>query len=160
MSLLFFLVAAIVLALDQVTKHALSSHFLPNESRIVIPHGLWLTYVQNRAGAFGLFGSHPLLLAAIALAVVFLFYHWYRQDGSGSLTHIAFGLILGGALGNIIDRVRFGYVVDFVDLHWWPVFNVADSAISIGVVLLLIRILLQDRKRQVEPLPEQSAPVP
>lgn len=156
MSLVFFLVAALVVALDQATKKAIATHFLPDESRPVIPHALWLTYVQNHRGAFGLFGTHPLLLAAVALAVVLLFYYWYRQDAASTLTHVAFGLVLGGAIGNIIDRVRFGYVVDFIDLHtvihgrflWWPVFNVADSAISVGVLLLLLRIVLHDGRRR------------
>lgn len=149
MSIIFFLVAAAVVALDQVTKHAISTHFLPDESRIVIPRVLWLTYVQNHHGAFGLFGSHPLVLAVAALAVVLMFYYWYRQDSATLLTHIAFGLILGGAIGNIVDRVRFQYVVDFIDFRWWPVFNVADSAISVGVCLLLLRILVHERKSKV-----------
>jgi signal peptidase II len=156
MSWLFFLVAGLVVAADQVSKKALASHFLPDESRTVIPHALWLTYVQNRHGAFGLFGSHPLLLAVVALAVVLVFYYWYRQDGATTLTHVAFGLILGGAIGNIVDRLRFGYVVDFIDLRWWPVFNVADSAISIGVTLLLLRILLHDRRRSPAEIPERT----
>ena len=161
MSLLFFFMAALVVALDQVTKKSIVTHFLPNESRPVIPHALWLTYVQNQEGAFGLFGTHPLVLAAVALAVVLVFYYWYRQDGSTLLTHVAFGLILGGAIGNIIDRVRFGYVVDFLDLRWWPVFNVADSAISIGVGLLLLRILLQDRRAsQAQAQSERSSAEP
>jgi signal peptidase II len=150
MSFVFFLVAALVVALDQLTKRAIATHFLPDESRIIIPRVLWLTYVQNHRGAFGMFGSHPLLLAAVALGVVLLFYYWYRQDGATLLTHIAFGLILGGAIGNILDRIRLGYVVDFIDLRWWPVFNAADSAISIGVVLLLLRIVVHDRRREPE----------
>jgi signal peptidase II len=147
MPVVFFLVAALVVVLDQLTKRAVVASFMPDESRTVVPHGLWLTYVQNHRGAFGLFGAHPLLLAAIAVGVVLLFYFWYRQEGATPLTHVAFGCILGGAVGNIIDRMRFGYVVDFIDLRWWPVFNVADSAITIGVALLLVRMLFHDRRR-------------
>ncbi|MBV8170366.1 MAG: signal peptidase II [Candidatus Eremiobacteraeota bacterium] len=148
MSLLFYVVAALIVGFDQLTKHEIATHFLPDESRIVIPHVLWLTYVQNHRGAFGLFGSHPLLLAAFALGVVFVFYIWYRQDGATALTHMAFGLILGGAIGNILDRVRLGYVVDFIDFKTtgYPVFNAADSAITIGVALLLLRILVHERR--------------
>jgi signal peptidase II len=147
MSIVFFLVAAGVVLFDQLTKRAIATQFLPNESRTVIPHVLWLTYVQNTHGAFGFFGTHPLLLAVAALAVVLMFYYWYRQDSATLLTHVAFGLIIGGAIGNIIDRLRFQYVIDFIDLRWWPVFNVADSAISVGVGLLLLRILLYERRR-------------
>lgn len=137
----------LVVAADQYTKHVVATTFMPEESRIVIPHVVYFTYVQNAHGAFGLFGSHPLLLAAFASAVLIGFFLWYRSTGSaGMTTHIAFGLILGGAIGNIADRMRLSYVVDFIDFRWWPVFNVADSAISIGVVLLLIRMLIHDRK--------------
>jgi signal peptidase II len=134
---------------DQYTKHVIATTFMPEESRIVIPHVVYLTYVQNTHGAFGLFGSHPLLLAAFASAVLIGFFLWYRSTGSaGMTTHIAFGLILGGAIGNIADRMRLAYVVDFIDFRWWPVFNVADSAISIGVIVLLIRMLIHDKKAQ------------
>lgn len=143
------IIAALVVAGDQYTKHIISTTFLPDESRIVIPHVVYLTYVQNSHGAFGLFGSHPLLLAAFASAVLIGFFLWYRSTGNaGMTTHIAFGLILGGAIGNIADRMRLSYVVDFIDFRWWPVFNVADSAISIGVCLLLIRMLIHDKKVQ------------
>ena len=175
MSFLFFLVAAIVVGIDQLTKHAVATHFLPDESRIVIPHVLWLTYVQNHRGAFGLFGSHPLLLAAFALAVVLVFYYWYRQDGATVLTHVAFGMILGGAVGNILDRVRLGYVIDFIDFKTtgYPVFNAADSCITIGVTLLLLRIIVHERRQKAaaaaavaspevapRPLPERSPAEP
>jgi signal peptidase II len=137
----------LVVAADQYTKHVVATTFMADESRIVIPHVLYLTYVQNTHGAFGLFGSHPLLLAAFASAVLVGFFLWYRSTGNaGMTTHIAFGLILGGAIGNIADRMRLSYVVDFLDLRWWPVFNVADSAISIGVILLLIRMFIHDKK--------------
>jgi signal peptidase II len=143
------IIAALVVAGDQYTKHIVSTTFLPEESRIVIPHVVYFTYVQNSHGAFGLFGSHPLLLAAFASAVLIGFFLWYRSTGNaGMTTHIAFGLILGGAIGNIADRMRLSYVVDFIDFRWWPVFNVADSAISIGVCLLLIRMLIHDKKVQ------------
>ena len=141
MKRLFILIAAVVVIVDQYTKYLVKTHFLPDESRIFIPHLLWLTYVQNQHGAFGLFGSHPLVLAALACIVLVSFFLWYRQERGGWGTHVAFALILGGAIGNILDRVRLGYVVDFFDLRWFPVFNVADSCITIGVCLLLLRML-------------------
>jgi len=157
MSWLFFVAATLVIALDQITKKVVAATFLPGESRIVVPHVFWLTYVQNHKGAFGLFGGHPLFMAAIALGVVVIFYSWYRQDGANAATHLIFGLILGGAIGNIIDRLRFGYVVDFFDLHWWPVFNVADSAISIGIASLLLTIVFHDRRRRAMAAPPASS---
>jgi signal peptidase II len=148
------LLAALALAvimLDHVTKTAVADHFLPGESRIVIPHVLYLTYVQNYHGAFGLFGTHPLLLTAAASAVLIGFYLWYRKEGAAVPVHVAFALIFGGAVGNIIDRLRFGYVHDFIDFRFWPVFNVADSAITIGVGLLLLQMLARDKRREAFP---------
>lgn len=148
MKRIFVLVAALVVAGDQYSKHAVATNFWPNESRIVLPHVLWLTYVQNQRGAFGLFGSHPLVLAALAAVVLVSFFLWYRQERGGLGTHIAFALILGGAIGNILDRIRLGYVVDFFDFHWFPVFNVADSCITVGVCLLLLRMLRHEARPQ------------
>ena len=147
MPALFFFVAALVVVGDQFTKRVIAANFFPDESRIVVPHLLWFTYVHNYRGAFGLFGVHPLALAVAAAIVVVIFYMGYRHGGATVSTHVAFGLILGGAIGNILDRLRLHYVVDFIDLRWWPVFNVADSCITIGVVLLLIRMLAPDRKQ-------------
>lgn len=155
MPLVFFLIALLVVVADQLSKAAVAAHFLPDESRIVIPHVLYLTYIHNYRGAFGLFGVHPLALAVAAAVIVILFYYGYRQGGATASTHIAFGLILGGAIGNILDRVRFHYVIDFIDLKgqiaghnfWWPVFNIADSAITVGVAVLLVRMLWHERRQ-------------
>ncbi len=152
-SVLLVLIAAAVLVGDQLSKHYVATHFLPGESRIVIPHVLYLTYVQNYHGAFGLFGPHPLLLTAAAAIVLIGFYLWYRKEGATPLINVAFALIFGGAVGNIIDRVRFGYVHDFFDFRFWPVFNIADSAISVGVILLLAQMLVHDRRRASQPTP-------
>src|ERR1700686_5283227 len=128
-----------VLGLDQWTKHIVAGQFLPGESRVFIPHLLYWTYVQNHAGAFGLFGTKSWLLVVMAVIVLGIFWFAYREVAARSLlVRIAFGGIVGGAIGNIVDRFHYGYVVDFVDLRWWPVFNVADSCITIGVVLLIL----------------------
>jgi len=137
--------ALAVIGVDHVTKSWVANHFLPEESRIIIPHVLYLTYVQNYHGAFGLFGTHPLLLTAAASAVLIGFYLWYRREGAAAQVHVAFALIFGGAVGNIVDRLRFGYVHDFIDFRVWPVFNVADSAITIGVSLLLLQMLVREK---------------
>jgi signal peptidase II len=150
------LLAAAVIAADHVSKAWVAANFLPGESRIVIPHVLYLTYVQNYHGAFGLFGTHPLLLTAAASIVLVSFYLWYRREGASVSVHVAFALIFGGAVGNIIDRLRFGYVHDFIDLRVWPVFNVADSAITIGVCMLLLQMLVHER-RAPKKLDEQAS---
>ena len=147
-SALLAALALAVITVDHVTKTAVADRFLPGESRIVVPHVLYLTYVQNYHGAFGLFGTHPLLLTAAASAVLVSFYLWYRKEGAATQVHIAFALIFGGAVGNIIDRLRFGYVHDFIDFRVWPVFNVADSAITIGVGLLLLQMLVREKHQE------------
>jgi signal peptidase II len=145
-SISFWLAALCVIALDQLTKHVVMTAFVPGESRIVIPHVLWFTYVQNHSGAFGLFGTHSWLLIAMAVAVLGIFWVSFRDSAAHSrLVRIAFGAIVGGAVGNIADRVRLEYVIDFIDLRWWPVFNVADSCITIGVCLLVLATLVRER---------------
>ncbi len=148
--------AAAVLLLDQLTKHLVATAFEPGESRIAVPHLLYWTYVQNIHGAFGLFGSQMWLLVGMAVAVLAIFWFAFRDAATQSqLVRLAFGAIVGGAIGNIVDRFHYGFVVDFIDLRWWPVFNVADSCITIGVGLLLISSLGRERAAAV---PQAESP--
>jgi signal peptidase II len=143
-----WIVAIVVFALDQFTKHLVISSFMPGESRIVVPHLLWWTYVQNTRGAFGLFGNSPILLIVLAVGVLVLFAFSFRDGVKQSgLVRLAFGMIVGGAAGNIADRLHQQFVVDFIDFKTiWPnVFNVADSCITVGVVLLILASLRRDR---------------
>jgi signal peptidase II len=145
---MLWIVAAIVFALDYWTKSIVSSTFIPGESAIVIPHLLWWTYVQNVHGAFGMFGSQPMLLVGLALVVLALFAFAFRDAVRASaVVRAAFGAIVGGAAGNIVDRVQHHYVVDFVDFKtiWPDVFNVADSCITVGVAVLILASLRADR---------------
>ncbi len=133
------LVAAAVFLIDRLTKAQIASTFMPGESRLIVPHLLYLTYVQNTHGAFGLFGDRTWLLIALGMVVLGVFYFAFREAAAQSLlVRLAFGAILGGALGNMIDRLQRHFVVDFIDVRVWPVFNVADSFITIGVGLLLL----------------------
>ena len=101
-----------------------------------------LTYIQNFGGAFGIFQHQRIFfLAAAAVAIVCVLYFFEDIKELGKLSFISASLIFGGAIGNLIDRVRFGYVVDFLDLRWWPVFNVADIALTVGVTLLFIEVI-------------------
>lgn len=139
-----------MLLVDQVSKHYIAAHFLPGESRLVVPRLLRWTYEQNVHGAFGLFGSSPVLLIVMALAVLLVFWFSFRDAARQSrLVRVAFGLILGGAVGNIVDRLQHRYVIDFIDFYkiWPNIFNVADSCITIGVVFLLLSSLATRRHR-------------
>jgi signal peptidase II len=144
---LLWLAALVVFALDRWTKTLVMSTFFPGESRLVIPHLLWWTYVQNTHGAFGLFGNSPVLLIALAIIVLTIFALAFRDAVQRSLlVRIAFGMIVGGAVGNIVDRLQHRWVVDFIDFKTiWPnVFNVADASITIGVGLLIIASLRRE----------------
>ena len=102
-------------------------------------------------GAFGLFGTQTWLLVGMALVVLALFWYAFRDAARNSLlVRVAFGMIVGGAIGNIVDRLHYWFVVDFIDLRWWPIFNVADSCITVGVGLLVLSTVLRDRKVAAE----------
>lgn len=135
-------VAFLVLVLDQVSKAMIVATIGPAQSASSIALiGSWfsLEYVENRGAAFGLFtGAGPVLLVAAACTLVVLAWHVMRSPRQPLNQLVAFGLILGGALGNLTDRFRLGYVIDFVSVGWWPNFNLADSAIVIGVALMLV----------------------
>ena len=141
-------VAILVLWADQFTKHLISTQFLPGESRYVIPHLLKWTYERNIHGAFGLFGNNAVVLIGMAIVVLVLFWFSFRDAAARSTTvRIAFGMIVGGAIGNIVDRLHYGYVIDFIDFYriWPNIFNVGDSCITVGVGLLLISGLVARR---------------
>jgi signal peptidase II len=148
--LLFLGVAALVVVADQITKRLAEDRLSRSGVRsIPIPGAadlLRLTYVENRGAAFGLLQDQTAFFVFVGIIVIGVIAASYRYlPRSGFRLHLALGLQLGGAVGNLIDRVRQGYVVDFVDFgyrsNWWPVFNVADSAIVVGVALLALTAL-------------------
>jgi signal peptidase II len=147
--------AVIVAILDQLTKAAVLAHFAsrPLGDRETITSFLNLALTYNRGISFGLFndgaGLNALIFSVAAAAIVAVLVYWLRRAASPFLA-IAIGLIIGGAIGNVIDRLRLGAVVDFLDFHvgayHWPAFNVADSAICIGVAAMLLDGLLLRRE--------------
>ncbi|HET9393856.1 MAG TPA: signal peptidase II [Candidatus Rubrimentiphilum sp.] len=138
-----------MVAADQLSKNYIATHFLPGESRLVIPGLLRWTYEQNQHGAFGLFGDSPALLIVMAVIVLAVFWLSFRDQAKQSVVvRIAFGMILGGAIGNIIDRLHYRFVIDFIDFYkiWPNIFDVADSCITAGVILLIISSLATRRR--------------
>lgn len=139
-----FIVAVIVLA-DRLTKIFFSHLLSLGESLPVIRNVFHMTLVHNTGIAFGLFKNQGVVFIIIPLIMIALlvynFYHYNHQKQNFSRMYIvAVSLILAGAIGNLVDRVLYGYVIDFIDFRVWPVFNIADSAITIGALLLLWRI--------------------
>lgn len=140
----FFFAAAValaVVALDQGTKLWVVGAFAPGETLPLVPF-FSLTYVRNQGAAWGLFqGAHLWLAGFGAVAVALCCLFWRRIFGDHAWAAPLGGLLLGGIVGNLVDRVRLGYVVDFLDFHWgaahFPCFNVADSAICVGVAALI-----------------------
>ncbi|MBA2519495.1 MAG: signal peptidase II [Chloroflexia bacterium] len=139
------LIAFAVLAVDQLTKWLIVRWLTgeAGEGRVdLIRPWLALVYVENRGAAFGLFGGQSdLLLVAAIIVVIGIALTFHRMMGASHLLTIAIGLIIGGAVGNISDRLRLGYVIDFVAVGPWPRFNVADAAISVGVLLMVGAVL-------------------
>ena len=145
-------VAVLVLWADQLSKIWIVKACapLPAPCRVIIPHFLNWTYERNVHGAFGLFGNNAVLLIGMAIVVLILFWFSFREAAARSLTvRIAFAMIVGGAIGNIVDRIHYGYVIDFIDFYriWPNIFNVGDSCITVGVGLLLLSSLVTRRHR-------------
>jgi signal peptidase II len=147
--------AIAVVALDQLSKAAVRDYFAgrPAGENENVTSFFSIVLIHNRGMSFGLFnhsgGLNVLLFSLVAAAIVTVLIYWLSRVDT-SLLAVAIGLIIGGAIGNVIDRVRLGAVVDFLDFHagsWhWPAFNVADSAICVGVAVMLLDGLLLRRE--------------
>lgn len=154
-----------IVLLDQIAKFIIERWMRLGESIVWIEGVLNIVHVRNFGAAFGLFSSTPpiirttLLMAISAIAIVVIFLILRKVDPRNTQLAIGLTSILGGALGNLLDRIRLGYVIDFIDLHWrhlhWPAFNIADIAITVGVGLILIdgwRIKKRDETGEIPKL--------
>lgn len=154
----FFLIAVLVLLLDRITKWAVASNIALHDSVPVVPGCFRLTHVQNTGAAFGLFAESAAqwkvgaLVTFSVLALIVVSALLWKNSHSLSTTTIGLSLILGGAMGNLWDRMFSGHVVDFLDFYLgsyhWPAFNVADSAIVIGAILLVSEIVFAKPTRE------------
>jgi signal peptidase II len=152
---LFFGLAAAIVIADQATKAWLRSALAPGERLEVVGDLVRLVHSQNSGALFGLFRDQALLFGLVSTGVVALIIWYHGSSGRNTPMTIALGLLLGGAIGNLIDRFRLGYVTDFVDLGIgdvrWYTFNVADAAVSMAIVLLVVLAVLPWRADRVEP---------
>jgi signal peptidase II len=153
---LMLVIAAVVIVLDRLTKLRVEAKIPLGHHVLVIAHTFWISHVLNTGAAFSMFDSSksPLLIRNLLIgfsvvAVLVVIGVLWRVGRTVSITSVALALILGGAVGNLYDRIKFGYVVDFLEVHihgyHWPDFNVADSAIVIGACLLLLEMLRPQR---------------
>jgi len=144
-----WVIVILIIGVDRLSKFFLNARLTLHQRVPVIDNVLYLTLVHNRGAAFGILKNQtPLFIAASAVAIVLLVVYLRSARLSGgklTVPALALGLVLAGAVGNLIDRVFLGYVIDFIDVGFWPVFNVADSAISVGAVLLAYSLFKSPR---------------
>jgi len=155
---IFLGVAALVVVLDQLSKTWLRSILEPGERLSVIGDLVRFIHAQNSGALFGLFRDQAYLFAIVSIGVVALIVWYHGSSGRNTVLSVALGLLLGGALGNMIDRFRFGHVTDWVDaglgdLRFYT-FNVADASISIAILLLIVLALWPARSEPAKPEPE------
>lgn len=169
--LILIALAGAVVAIDQATKLYVHTHFRLGESITVIQDYFNLTYVRNMGAAFGIFASPPEFLSGLAdtwdvfrkifflsvppIALIVIMTLLHRTPSKDKLQVVSLSIVFGGAIGNYIDRIQYGYVIDFLDFHignWytWPAFNVADSAIVIGVGLMGLIMFQQYREEKAQ----------
>ncbi len=139
-------VAILTLVLDQISKRVVMTSFRVGESWnpvAALERWVSLTYVTNTGAAFGLFPDYGgvFMVIAVVVVVAIIVYYYRYLPGEQWLVQISLGLQLGGAMGNLLNRLFYGHVIDFIDFKVWPVFNVADSSVFIGVVILAFQLL-------------------
>jgi signal peptidase II len=150
---------AIIVPLDQLTKFYIDSRFRLHESVPVLENFFHITYVRNPGAAFGILADSairiPFFITVTLLAALGILWYLRHLSARQRLLQFSLSIIFAGALGNLIDRIRFGEVVDFLDFHWyehhWPAFNVADSAITVGVGLMLLDLFFEEKRKKRSP---------
>ncbi|MFN7927306.1 MAG: signal peptidase II [Blastocatellia bacterium] len=156
----YFILALLVLIADQVTKAWATAKLQLVDTMEILPNFFRLTYARNRGVAFSLFADSQFetkwILAGIStIAAVGVGYYLVRSAANSRRLNLALSFLLAGIVGNLIDRVRLGEVVDFIDFHWyekytWPTFNIADASICIGAVLLALEMLREEKVSQAQ----------
>ena len=152
------IITLVILVLDQATKLYVDANFRLHETVPVIRDFFHLTYVRNKGAAFGILSDNavriPFFITVSIVAMLGILWYIKRIRDDQKLAIISLSLVFSGAFGNLIDRIRLGEVIDFLDVFWqrhhWPAFNIADSAISVGVALLFIEMWHEDRKKSAE----------
>ena len=158
----FFIIMVLVIVGDQLTKLWVLDNFALYDSRVIIPGFFNLTFLRNSGAAFGMLSGMPLLwrqiffISIVVVALVALVLMQRRMGKENSWYTICFALIGGGAVGNVVDRVLYGSVVDFLDVYigkyHWPAFNVADSGITVGVTIFLLLQIFEGEEKKDEKL--------
>jgi signal peptidase II len=156
MGVLFF--TLLVVVLDQITKLLVKSRFYLQESIEIFGDVLRFTYIQNEGMAFGIRVGGKLFFTVFAsIASIVILVYLYRMRNERFFSRLSLALILGGAIGNLVDRFAYGAVIDFIDVGVgntrWPVFNIADSSVTAGMIILISVVLFEKEKRKSTPAP-------
>ena len=158
-NLMLMLIALVVIALDQLTKRAVQQNLALGESLLVFPPWEFVRIVHwvNTGAAFGMFQGGNAVLIGLTVAITLAILIYYQTLPEDHLfQRICLALIVGGSIGNLIDRLTLGYVVDFVAVGRFPVFNLADSCVTVSVILLLISTIIEERKAQSTEKPSEE----
>ena len=148
MSILYIIIGVIWFIVDYVTKYFIQQHFVPGESLPIIPNVFHITYILNCGAAFGILRDQRIFFLTVVVILIVALWVFRKQiKNGGMLPQLGASLLVSGALGNALDRLVRGAVVDFFDFRIWPIFNVADIGICIGVVLLAIYFWRYDSKK-------------
>ena len=137
----FIVIASLIFILDHSIKILVDKTMVVNQSIPVLNNILSITYVQNRGAAFGLFWGSTLILIIVGFLAILGIIYFHEHIAKNSLLQFPLAFLLGGSLGNIVDRLFRSYVVDYIDFHFWPVFNLADIMINLGVFLIVLYIM-------------------
>lgn len=140
-AIFIFPISFFVLLLDQVIKRIIIQYLTLGESIPIISNYVSLTLIYNTGAGFGILKGNNKLLIFATIIILGIIFYYYDKLPENRYVYSAVGLIIGGTLGNLLDRLKYGHVVDFIDLGFWPAFNLADSAITIGVAILFIYLL-------------------
>lgn len=142
----FTLIAFAVFISDQIIKRVVAGAMAPNQSIPLIKNILHLTYVQNRGAAFGIFWGKTWFLLFVGAVVIAAIIYFHERIKFNDMLQVPLALLLGGSLGNLSDRFIFHYVVDYIDFRVWPVFNLADIFINMGVFLIIITLFIERKE--------------
>ena len=146
---MFYTVLIIWLLLDQLTKYYVMNHFLLGESLPVIPNVFHLTYIINRGAAFGMLTNQRWFFLAVAFVLIIVYGFYRKRVNNGPLSlRVGTALLIAGAIGNGIDRYVLHGVVDFFDFRIWPIFNIADIGICVGVVCIMYYLLTSEHEEK------------
>ena len=142
----FLILTLFIISLDQISKYIVIQNLKLGES---VPNsGIFrFTHAQNTGTAFSLFQNQTDILTIVSfVAIVLIIFIYLSIEKPSNYIYLSYGLLFGGAFGNLIDRIRLGYVTDFFDVGFWPIFNIADSAITIGIILMIFNNLIYNKK--------------